>query len=57
MTGREALFGFVAGSAAVLVFHQGTAWLLSQLGLWPFRPFPMDAVPPFGVPRVASFAF
>ncbi len=65
--GRTILFGFVAGFAAVLVFHQGTAVLLHLLtakagiatGVFGRVPFPynMAPVPPFGVPAVLSSAF
>lgn len=65
--GRTILLGFVAGFVAVLVFHQGTAWLLhmltveAQFGVRFFgrvgAPFNMAPVPPFGVPTVLSAAF
>ena len=65
--GRTILLGFLAGFAAVLVFHQGTAWLLhmltakAQIGVGVFgrvgAPFNMAPVPPFGVPTVLSAAF
>src|SRR4051794_33206760 len=60
--GRTILLGFAAGFVAVLVFHQGTAWLLhvlttqAQIGAGLFgrvpAPFNMAPVPPFGVPTV-----
>lgn len=62
--------GFVAGALAVLVFHQGTLFLLYHqypllqgvLGLPDaFRPagpgFSMTPVPPFGVPQIVSICF
>ena len=59
--------GFVAGFLAVLVFHQGTAFLLNihgnrvpELVAWIGRTGPaysMMAVPPFGVPGVITMAF
>ena len=65
--GRTILFGFLAGFVAVLVFHQGTAWLLhmltvkAQIGVGVFGrvgpPFNMVPVKPFGVPQVLSWAF
>ena len=65
--GRTILLGFVAGFAAVLVFHQGTAWLLHMLtvkaqigaGVFGRVPFPFNMAPvrPFGVPQVVSWAF
>ena len=54
---RTALVGFAAGVLAVLVFHQGMVALLHLAGLVPNPPFPMRAVPPFGVPQIASMAF
>jgi hypothetical protein len=64
---RTILLGFIAGAVAVLVFHQGTAFLLYQVGngipasvnmfgrVGP--PFSMTPVPPFGVPTVLSQSF
>lgn len=59
--------GFAAGFLAVLVFHQGTAFLLNvhgnnvpELVSWLGRTGPafnMMPVPPFGVPTVISQAF
>lgn len=49
--------GFAAGFLSVLVFHQGTAWLLHMAGLLQNAPFSMQPVPPLGVPRVLSAAF
>ena len=54
---RMTLLGFAAGALSVLVFHQGTIALLHLAGVLPNAPFPMRAVPPFGVPQVASLAF
>ncbi len=65
--GRTILLGFVTGFVAVLVFHQGTAFLLHHVGngipasvalfgqVGP--PFSLARVPPFGVPAVLSAAF
>ena len=65
--GRTIFFGFLAGFVAVLVFHQGTAWLLhvlavkAQFGVGVFgragAPFSMAPVQPFGVPTLLSAAF
>jgi len=65
--GRTILAGFLAGAVAVLVFHQGAAWLLHVLtakagvgaGLFGRVGFPWSMAPvkPFGVPQVASWAF
>ncbi len=61
--------GFICGALAVLVFHQGTNFLLFHnfaflkgLGLPDgFRPagpgFSLRPVPPLGVPQLASIAF
>jgi hypothetical protein len=65
--GRAILYGFLAGFAAVLLFHQGAAWLLhlltvkAQVGAGVFGrvgfPWSMAPVKPFGVPQVISWAF
>src|SRR5690349_11141046 len=65
--GKTILLGFLAGFLAVLIFHQGTAFLLYHWGnaLPPVvavfgrvaPPFNMAPVPPFGVPTVLSSAF
>ncbi|MDB5374844.1 MAG: hypothetical protein JWP04_3486 [Belnapia sp.] len=64
---KTILLGFVAGFVAVLVFHQGTAFLLNHFGNEipavvnalgrTNPPFNMTAVPPFGVPLVGTQAF
>ncbi|NKE46130.1 hypothetical protein HB662_15190 [Roseomonas frigidaquae] len=64
------LVGFICGALAVLVFHQGTLWVLyHQFALIKLLPFVPDAfrpgspgfsirpVPPWGVPQVLSMAF
>lgn len=64
------LFGFICGALAVIVFHQGTVWVLHhQFPLIKavtgaadaFRPatqgFSLRPVPPLGVPQVVSIAF
>ena len=66
--GKTILLGFLAGFLAVLVFHQGTVFLLHHwgnavpavvrvLGRTAGPGFSMAGVPPFGVPRVISLAF
>ena len=52
-------FGFVAGFISVLIFHQGVWALLNALGVIPTdRPaWPLDPIPPFGLPSVLSKAF
>src|SRR3954464_7616962 len=64
---RTLLLGFVAGFVAVLVFHQGTAFLLYHVGndipaVVSFLgkttpPFNMAPTKPLGVPVVFSQAF
>ena len=64
------VYGFVCGALAVIVFHQGTIWVLHhQFPLIKaitgapdaFRPatygFNLRPVPPLGVPQVVSLAF
>jgi hypothetical protein len=51
------LFGFIAGFLATLIFHQLALALLWSVGVAPFRPFPLAATRPFGVPAVISLAF
>ncbi len=54
-----AILGFVAGFLATLIFHQSLWYLLNQVGLIPWtRPaWPLDPIPPLGVPSVISKAF
>jgi hypothetical protein len=54
---RVAIAGFVAGSLAVLVFHQGALLALHLAGLVAAPPWRLAPVPPFGVPAVLSAAF
>jgi hypothetical protein len=53
------ILGFVAGFLATLIFHQGLWWLFNQIGVIPpDRPaWPLDPIPPYGVPSVISKAF
>ena len=53
------LLGFVAGFVATLLFHQSLWYFFNQLGVIPpGRPaWPLNAVPPLGVPSVISKAF
>ncbi len=53
------VLGFIAGALATVVFHQ-TAWfLLNHAGIIPpDRPaWPLDAIPPLGLPSLVSKAF
>jgi hypothetical protein len=56
---RLTILGFVAGFLAVLIFHQGLWYVLNVVGLIPWeRPaWPLDPIPPLGVPSVVSKAF
>ena len=53
------IFGFVAGFLATLLFHQSLWYVFNQIGLIPLdRPaWPLDPIPPYGVPSVISKAF
>jgi hypothetical protein len=53
------IFGFLAGFLATLIFHQGLWWVFNQIGVIPpDRPaWPLDPIPPFGVPSVISKSF
>lgn len=54
---KRLIIGFVAGFVATLVFHQGVLWFLHHFGYVPRAPWPMQPVPPFGIPSVISLAF
>jgi hypothetical protein len=56
---RWLVLGFVAGFVATLIFHQGLWYLLNQVGVVAAdRPaWPLEPIPPFGVPSVLSKAF
>jgi hypothetical protein len=56
---RLVIIGFIAGFVAVLVFHQSLWFLLNLAGLIPAdRPaWPLDPIPPYGLPSVISKAF
>ncbi|MBC8013966.1 MAG: hypothetical protein H7X74_07805 [Methyloceanibacter sp.] len=53
------ILGFIAGFLATLIFHQGLWYLFNQTGVIPpDRPaWPLDPIPPFGVPSAISKAF
>jgi hypothetical protein len=57
---KRAVMGFLAAAIAVLTFHQGM-WELLHLaaipGLGMPAWFPMDGVPPWGVPKLANLCF
>jgi hypothetical protein len=54
-------FGFLVAVVSVLTFHQGMWALLHFLdlpgGLGMPAPYPIDPLPPFGVPRIISLCF
>ena len=56
---KTLLLGFIAGFLAVLIFHQSLWYVLNLVGLIPpDRPaWPLDPIPPYGVPSVISKAF
>jgi len=51
--------GFLAGFLATLIFHQSAWYALVEAGVIPAdKPaWPLDPIPPFGVPSVISKAF
>jgi hypothetical protein len=51
------LFGFIAGFAATLVFHQIGVLLLHYVGMVPNFPYNMRPVPPLHAPQCISLAF
>jgi hypothetical protein len=57
---KRIAFGCIAAVISVLIFHQGMWTLLHYLdlpGMGMPPPFPMDPVPPLGVPRIVSLCF
>ncbi len=53
---RWLVAGFICGFIAVLLFHQGMAFLLHSLGWTPRAPFSFEPTRPFGVPQLWSIA-
>jgi hypothetical protein len=53
---RRAVPGFIAGAIAVLAFQQGAWALLHILHRMP-PAWPMNRIPPWGVPQVFDLAF
>lgn len=53
---RWLLVGFIAGAAAVLVFHQGALAMLHSMGLTQNAAYSMKAMGPWAVPQVWSLA-
>jgi len=54
---RRIILAFLAGFLATLVFHQIALAILHAAHFTDRAPWPMKAVPPFGVPQVISLAF
>jgi len=54
---KRGVIAFVAGFVATLVFHQCILALLHTFGFAPRAAWPMQPVPPFGIPAVISLAF
>lgn len=57
---KRIAYGFIAAVISVLIFHQGMWTILHYLALPDLgmpAPFPLDPVPPFGVPRIISLCF
>ncbi|TMH26569.1 MAG: hypothetical protein E6H63_12560 [Betaproteobacteria bacterium] len=54
---RWLVVGFLAGAAAVLLFHQSALTLLHSLQLARSAPFSFTPTKPFGVPLLWSLAF
>ncbi len=57
VTARALMLGFAAGVLSVLVFHQGTVWLLHMAGQLPNGPYSLRPIPPFGVPQIVNQCF
>jgi len=53
----RAFLGFVAAAISVLTFHQGMWALLYALGSMPRPPYPINPMPPFGVPLIVDLCF
>jgi len=54
---RWLTIGFIAGCAAVLIFHQGAVALMNALELTERAPYSMQPTQPFGVPQLSSLTF
>ncbi|HJQ56758.1 MAG TPA: hypothetical protein VJ890_07620, partial [Vineibacter sp.] len=57
ITVRTAVFGFIAGAVAFLIFHQGGFWALTQAGVLKATVYSMVPTKPLGVPVVLSYIF
>jgi len=57
---KRIALGFFAAVISVLIFHQGAWSILHYLalpGLGMPPPYPLDPIPPFGVPRIVNLCF
>jgi len=54
---KRLIIAFAAGFVATLVFHQAVIALLHNFGYVPRPAWPMQPVPPFGIPAVISLSF
>ncbi len=57
MNAKKAVFGFVAGALAVLVFHQLMVLVLHLMGYIPNFPWSLRPIAPFGVPAIINQMF
>jgi len=54
---KRVVIAFAAGFVSTAVFHQCVLALLHAFSIAPKPAWPMQAVPPFGIPAVISLAF
>lgn len=54
---RDLALGFLAGALAIVVFHQLTIFVLTQVGLIQGEIYSMRPVAPWGVPRIFNQMF
>jgi len=54
---KRVVIAFSAGFVSTVVFHQCVLALLHVFSIAPKPAWPMQAVPPFGIPAVISLAF
>lgn len=54
---KRALLGFAAAVVSVLTFHQAMWAVLHAIGIMPPAPYPMNPMPPLGVPLILSLCF
>ena len=47
---------FVPGFIGIALFHQGSGWLFSMIGIYPAQ-YKTQPIPPFGVPQILSQCF